>query len=176
MWTVHSVPLSWGDCWSHRRYRDGAARLQLSPHLDIQRGVFDRGELHHARIVRHGGCRGGSRRGHEDDSVIGRDHVRTHRGRQVHRPTDGRCNGKQMGRRCAGKTGHLRCSHRIERVSVPGQQRRVPAYHFGCGRYATQVSAVFYKIKVCNELKTEILKLRMLSEETRHCTYLRKTR
>ena len=45
--------------------------------------------LRDPRPLRHGG--GGRRpwRGHEDDGVPRRHHVRAHRGRQIHRSSDG---------------------------------------------------------------------------------------
>ena len=59
---IYSVPLFGSDYGPHCRHRNGAACLQLSTYLDVQRRVFNRRGLHHSRIIRDGRCCGSPRR------------------------------------------------------------------------------------------------------------------
>lgn len=120
---VYSVPVSGSDNGSYRGYRHGTARLQLSAHMDVQRGMLHGRRLYYARAVRDGRSRRCSRWRDQNDSLVSRHYVRIDGRRAVHCTSDGRGHGEQMGRRCAWKTRHLRRSHWSKWVPVSGQQR-----------------------------------------------------
>lgn len=65
-------------------------------------------------------------------SVSGGDNVRADWRRAVHSAANGGGYGVQVGGRCVGAPGYIRRPHRAERIPVPGQQGRVPAYVTRC--------------------------------------------